>query len=472
MTWKGGWHFYKKNIGFIFLDNDQLVDFVYSSLNEPDLVPVIWVDLLGSFFHYFKNGNYIQGWTRVLNELDFLIVAGFEIVFVVDSNEVTFEKYETWAKRRKGLLKLDGKITKAVKTKFRNSGPQKGIHRRKNNNQVIRLEKRLDKTRGIDKELVYQECPTLPRNCEAIQAPYEADVLIGMEKENGDFVYTTDSDLLIYDKTSIVIRRRADQWELASREAILEKLQFSTDQFQWACVLGGTDYGSNIPGYSFASAVKAVKGASSFESAFANLVREAGYGQEYEQGFRRALAVFTVGQQTPTLPVLTPNPTQTFNPDPTLPSSPALKQAPTKNILATRILLIDSSSSRTTTTTARFVDQPKKKRKLSERTFKPGKKARKKKVSETRKDMKPKQKRIRRTVTKEIKDLTRKYATVTRTGYLRPMLNHSILSNSAKEIVSEKVMRSSCLTNVVVSGCLQPPKSNSTSVSRSSLDYP
>jgi hypothetical protein len=230
----GVWEDFKKKCGLLYLTGDQLTQLLVHKGS-----PRVQVDLLGSSFVYFRGGNYKKSWRLVLQKLQPILAAGSKLVIKVDNDQVSSEKALTWIKRRKPLIRLSNKISKKKK-KSKN----------KRNDRVYQrvLHKRFEKKYFLNKTRIFAARPQGTDQVTIIQSRFEADVDAGINQEFDDWVFSTDSDLFAYEKSTYVLRFKGDGFELASRPKWLLANGLDSQQGLWLCTLAGNDYARNIPG--------------------------------------------------------------------------------------------------------------------------------------------------------------------------------------------------------------------------------
>ncbi|KAJ3385663.1 hypothetical protein HDU92_002935 [Lobulomyces angularis] len=109
-------------------------------------------------------------------------------------------------------------------------------------------------TNAVSKKLFLH---LLKENCSVVVAQLEADVFIG-QKGDG-IVISNDSDLLVYEKTTHLIRPMQGQLFLINKQKFIETLEVDLEGFIWLCSLCGNDYAKIVPNKGFASVLKTVK---------------------------------------------------------------------------------------------------------------------------------------------------------------------------------------------------------------------
>ena len=137
-----------------------------------------------------------------------------------------------------------------------------------------------------------------------ISAPGEADLEIARRGGPESVIFTSDSDLLVYENTKSIIKRNKDgQFVVIERTRVLKKLNVTSRQFQILCALSGNDYAANIINVGINSLLRwYVKPDSSVQSIVKYLAKK---GKLLEQNvddfvrrFERALSIFTKKQET------------------------------------------------------------------------------------------------------------------------------------------------------------------------------
>jgi 5'-3' exonuclease len=198
--------------------------------------------------------------------------------------------------RNARLVKLQDKLAKKKK--------EQGKETKRVQNQIWRLLKKIRKASKISKDALVESQPyPLPQNVQVVQARFEADVAIGHTAGGDDVIISNDSDLLVYERSTIVLKLFKGTWQVLSRERLLESLELSSLKLVWLASMSGNDYAPNVPDIGIKKSLAILKRSGTFEAAIDQVLIDGEVAVDqidrYRDGFLVALAVFQDGQESP-----------------------------------------------------------------------------------------------------------------------------------------------------------------------------
>jgi hypothetical protein len=277
---KGLHHLYKRKVGYPPLSTDEIIQRLGSNK--------IWVDLLGTFYNFFLESNEV-GWAHTMRILEPFLLNGNEICIVVDASAVSQQKMDTHLARRVKQSKIQIKIAKK----------RRAARKRRNANAIHRLQRNVVQFGHLDKDAVFASRPLdIAPSVTIVQARFEADVMIGIQQELEDVVISSDSDLVAYSNTNIVLKVFQDQFQWMEKNELLAALNVDAAHFMWLCSISGNDYAPNIPSIGINTAIRHVLRKHSFDQVLQSLTNA--YPEsapEYVPRFRVAEELFRLGNE-------------------------------------------------------------------------------------------------------------------------------------------------------------------------------